>query len=143
MDAAENPATKLAIELGECSDKIDALSEQLAKLNKEYEAREAQLIEQYDMQQIKSIKVLVNGKPRAIGRSKKFFARRKDGIQPEQVYDAVIKDGLSFLAQRSVNANSLTAYLKTHLNQEGASLPPHLAEVIDAKEYPSISIRAN
>ena len=59
----------------------------------------------------------------------------------EQVYDALIADGIDQLATRGFNTNSLSAYLKDKLSEEGASLPPNLAQVIDAKEYPSISTR--
>jgi hypothetical protein len=141
IDGTNNPATKLAIELAECGDKIDALSEQLKKLNAEYDAREQQLIEHYDLNKIKSVKVMVGNRCRAVSAGKRFWARKKDGVQSEHVYDALIADGIPELAQRTFNTNSLTAYLKTQLAQEGASLPPHLAKVIDAKEFPSISIR--
>lgn len=142
IDGTNNPATKLAIELAECGDKYDALSKQLDALGAEYDTRVAQLIEHYDMNKIKGVKVVVNGRVRNVSASKKFWARRKEGVEAEQVYDALIADGVTELAKRTYDTNSLTAYLKTQLAQEGASLPPNLAKVIDAKEFPSISIRA-
>lgn len=131
-----------AVQLVELGDEIDKLNEKLTQLNKEYDKRVALLVEAYDEQKTKSMTVKVNGRDRVVSATKRFWARKKDeGITSEQVYDALIADGIVELAQRTYNTNSLTAYLKNQLAEEGASLPPNLAKVIDAKEFPSISVR--
>lgn len=133
---------ELAVQLAELGDEIDKLSAAKKKLDAEYEIRERQLIEQCDLEKTKSITVKVGDGARLISVGKKFYARRKDDtITQEDVYNALIADGVDGLAKRGYDANSLTAYLKTALSEEGSSLPPNLATVLDVREYPTISIR--
>lgn len=138
-----NPTTKLAAELVECGDKIDALNESLKKLNAEWDIREKLLLEKYDLEKVASVDVIVNGSKRSVGRMKKFWARKKDdaAFTNEDVYNALILDGIPTLAKKTFDIKSLTAYFKEALQEEGSSIPPHLAKYIDAKEVPSISIR--
>lgn len=132
----------LAVQLVQLGDKITELNAQKKKLDAEYDIIERLLLEQYEQEKVTSVTVSVGDRDRVVYVSKRFWARKKnEDVTNEQVYDALIADGMEELAQRTFNTNSLSAYLKTALAEEGASLPPNLAQVIDAKEYPSISTR--
>lgn len=138
MSAASETAVKL-VQLG---DEIDELSAKKKKLDAEYDILERLLIEQYDAEDVTSMTVSVAGRDRLVYSSKRFWARKKsEDVTNEQVYEALIADGLPELAQRTYNTNTLTSFLKKTLAEEGASLPPNLAQVLEAKEYPSISTR--
>lgn len=133
---------ELAVQLAELGDEIDRLSDSVKEKNAEYEIRERQLIEQCELEKTKSITVKVGDGARLVSVGKKFFAKRKDDtITQEDVYNALIADGIEGLATRGYNANSLTAYLKIALQEEGSSLPPQLAKLLDVREHPQISIR--
>jgi hypothetical protein len=131
----------LAVQLVQLGDQITELNAKKKILDAEYETIEKLLLEQYDQEKVTSVTVSVGDRDRIVYASKRFWARKKDDVTSEQVYDALIADGIDQLATRGFNTNSLSAYLKDKLSEEGASLPPNLAQVIDAKEYPSISTR--
>lgn len=131
----------LAVKLVQLGDQITELNAKKKILDSEYETVEKLLLEQYDQEKVTSVTVSVGDRDRIVYASKRFWARKKDDVTSEQVYDALIADGIDQLATRGFNTNSLSAYLKDKLSEEGASLPPNLAQVIDAKEYPSISTR--
>lgn len=133
--------TDLAVKLVQLGDQITELNAKKKILDSEYETVEKLLLEQYDQEKVTSVTVSVGDRDRIVYASKRFWARKKDDVTSEQVYDALIADGIDQLATRGFNTNSLSAYLKDKLSEEGASLPPNLAQVIDAKEYPSISTR--
>ena len=131
----------LAVQLVQLGDQITELNAKKKILDAEYETIEKLLLEQYDQEKVTSVTVSVGDRDRIVYASKRFWARKKDDVTSEQVYDALIADGIDQLATSGFNTNSLSAYLKDKLSEEGASLPPNLAQVIDAKEYPSISTR--
>lgn len=135
---------ELAVQLAQLKEKISELSAKKTKLEDEYKIRERQLVEQYEIEKTKSMTVKGEDGKKSwlVSLGKKFYARRKsEEITQEHVYDALIADGVTALAKRGYDANSLTAYLKTVLSEEGASLPPNLAKLLDVREFPSISIR--
>lgn len=131
----------LAVQLVQLGDQITELNAKKKTLDSEYETLERLLLEQYEQEKVTSVTVSVGDRDRIVYASKRFWARKKEDVTSEQVYDALIADGIDQLATRGFNTNSLSAYLKDKLSEEGASLPPNLAQVIDAKEYPSISTR--
>ena len=131
----------LAVQLVQLGDQITELNAKKKILDAEYETIEKLLLEQYDQEKVTSVTVSVGDRDRIVYASKRFWARKKDDVTSEQVYDALIADGIDQLATRGFKTNALSAYLKDKLSEEGASLPPNLAQVIDAKEYPSISTR--
>ncbi len=130
-----------AVDLALLGDKIDEQGKHLKELNAEYEVLEKLLIEEFEQEKISGITIVGNGERRAVSLGKKFFAKRREEFDQEAVYDALLEAGVDELAQRGYNANTLTAWLKRHLEEKDASLHPALAKVLDVKEHPRISIR--
>lgn len=68
------------------------------------------------------------------------FAQRKPGVTTEDVKAALIKSGLAHLVTDTVNANTLSAYVRQQ-DDADEPLPAPLAEVVELGSRLSLRIR--
>lgn len=121
---------------------IDSAEEALKKLKARRENLGGLLAGQFEDERVDSLTVDVDGKKFTAYTHKQYWAKRKNGAEAEDVYDALITAGLDEYATRSYNTQSVSAYLRElRKNDENAPLPEALADVLDFAEVVKINVR--
>jgi uncharacterized protein (DUF1015 family) len=111
---------------------LKAKKKLLAELN-------TRLTERFGIEKIQKMSVEVNGRNKTVYLRKQYWAKKNDGVDGEAVYDALVDSGLSELAQRTYNANTLSAYLREQFKQNKEyELPEQLASVVAFREVEQV-----
>lgn len=71
------------------------------------------------------------------------YARPKEGVEREQVVEALKRAGCGWIVKEGYNSNSLDAWVRERLGDEKKPLPPTLAEVLDVQIVTKVAGRSS